>query len=111
MSRWNESYEEHIKREDEERRQYHNDVFYEVWRSGRDPDRIDYDRVQDHYYQGDSSESAAKTEISAQRRSEQRAQEHREEEAAYWQEQERLYHEQKEQPQPESKSESSSSQP
>ncbi len=28
-------------------RDYHGDVFYEVWRSGGNPDAVDYDRVED----------------------------------------------------------------
>jgi hypothetical protein len=51
----------------EERREYHNDVAYDVWRSGGNMDAVDYDRVQDHYYDGDSSESAASHELRAQR--------------------------------------------
>ena len=51
----------------EEQRQYQNDVFYEVWRSGGNPDRIDYDRVQDRYYNSQDAESAAADELRAQR--------------------------------------------
>ena len=51
----------------EERRQYENDVFYEVWRSGGNPDGIDYDRVRDHYYDGYSSEESAGYELRSQR--------------------------------------------
>lgn len=66
MSIWNESYEDRREREREERREFENDVFYEVWRSGRDPDRIDYDRVEDARLHGASADEAAKTEIRAQ---------------------------------------------
>jgi hypothetical protein len=34
----------------EERRQFEADVYYEVWRSGGNPDRIDPDRLSDCYY-------------------------------------------------------------
>jgi len=51
----------------EEQRKYDNDVFYEVWRNGGNPDRIDFDRVQDRYYNGQDVESAASSELQAQR--------------------------------------------
>lgn len=51
----------------EERREYENDVFYEVWRSGGNPDAINYDRVEEHFYNGDYSEHAASHELLAQR--------------------------------------------
>lgn len=51
----------------EEQRKYDNDVFYEVWRNGGNPDRIDFDRVQDRYYNGQDVESAASAELQAQR--------------------------------------------
>lgn len=66
MSRWDESYEDRREREREERREFENDVFYEVWRSGRDPDRIDYDRVDDARWDGASVDEAADAEIRAQ---------------------------------------------
>lgn len=66
MSIWGESYEDRREREREERREYENDVFYEVWRSGRDPDRIDYDRVDDNRLAGMDADDAASVEIRAQ---------------------------------------------
>ena len=51
----------------EEERQYHGDVFYEVWRSGGNPDAVSYDRVQQRYYDGQDSQSAASAELRAQR--------------------------------------------
>jgi hypothetical protein len=48
------------------RRDYENDVYYEVWRSGKNPDVINYDRVEDHYYNGDPTEAAARDEIRRQ---------------------------------------------
>jgi hypothetical protein len=51
----------------EEQRRYESDVFYEVWRSGGNTDRIDPDRVQDRYYNGQDAESAASAELWAQR--------------------------------------------
>jgi hypothetical protein len=66
MSIWGESYEDRREREREERREYENDVFYEVWRSGRDPDRIDYDRVDDNRWAGMDVDEAASVEIRAQ---------------------------------------------
>lgn len=52
--------------EREDRRRYENDVFYEVWRSGRNPDAINYDRVDEHHYNGDSVECATRHELRAQ---------------------------------------------
>jgi hypothetical protein len=51
----------------EEERQYHGDVFYEVWRAGGNPDAVSYDRVQQRYYDGQDSQSAASAELRAQR--------------------------------------------
>jgi hypothetical protein len=50
----------------EERRQYENDVYYEVWRGGGDPDRIDFDRVEDQRQDGAYPEEAASSEIRKQ---------------------------------------------
>lgn len=83
-----------------ERREYDADVFYEVWRSGRNPDRINDDRVSDHYYDGDSSEQAASHEIRLQREAEQRRrdeqeqreqQEYEDRERQYYEDQERFF--------------------
>jgi len=52
-------------REDE--RRYEADVYYDVWRNGGDPDRINFDRVENHYYNGDGSESATRDELRRQR--------------------------------------------
>lgn len=46
-----------------DRYQYGLDVGYEVWRSGGNPDRVSYDRVDNHYYNGVSAESAAYAEM------------------------------------------------
>lgn len=43
--------------------EHYLDTSYEVWRSGRNPDRLDHDRVSDHYYNGHSPEHAASTEM------------------------------------------------
>lgn len=42
-----------------EREDYWGDVVYEVWRRGGDPDRVDRDRTDDHFYNGLSSDAAA----------------------------------------------------
>jgi hypothetical protein len=52
-------------RRDEERK-YRGDVDYEVWRSGGDVDRIDYDRVTDRFYEGSIPEDAAASELRRQ---------------------------------------------
>lgn len=51
----------------DERREYQGDVWYEVWRSGGNPDRVNEDRVEDSYYQGMDSMRAAERELKAQR--------------------------------------------
>jgi hypothetical protein len=66
MSRFDESYEDRREREREERRDYEGDVFYDVWRSGGNVDRINSDRVEDHYYQGMESQQAARIELRSQ---------------------------------------------
>ena len=45
---------------------YEGDVFFEVWRSGGNPDAIDFDRVNDAYYAGDFAEDAATFELHIQ---------------------------------------------
>ena len=66
MSRFGQSYEDRREREREERRDFEGDVTYEVWRSGGNVDRIDRDRVEDHYHQGMDSHQAASMEVRAQ---------------------------------------------
>jgi hypothetical protein len=51
----------------DESRKYNNDVFYEVWRRGGDPDRIDCDRVADDRYDGLSASESASAQIERQR--------------------------------------------
>jgi hypothetical protein len=60
-----------------ERSEYDGDVVYEVWRSGRNVDVINYDRVSDHFYGGDSADIAASHEIRAQRQAEERRRDER----------------------------------
>ena len=50
----------------EEQRKYENDIFYEVWRSGGNPDQINDDRVNDSWWEGHSPEQAARRELKAQ---------------------------------------------
>lgn len=63
MSRWDDDY----KQREREREEYRADVFYDVWRSGGNPDRIDYDRVSDRFYDGYQAEECARAELRAQR--------------------------------------------
>ena len=65
MRLWSNSDEDRNVRR-EEQRQYENDVFYEVWRGGGDPDRIDYDRVSENYQNGNSPEDTARVELKRQ---------------------------------------------
>lgn len=70
MSRWNsepESYEERRAREREEERSYEGNVWYDVWRSGGNPDNVNPDRVSQAFHDGVSSENAAVRELRAQR--------------------------------------------
>lgn len=76
--------------ERDERRRYEGDVAYEVWRSGRDADRISHDRMESHYYAGDSAQAAANHEIRLQRQQEEARQQERWED----EEQGRQYYEQ-----------------
>jgi hypothetical protein len=46
---------------------YRGDVVYDVWRSGGNPDYVSYDRVSDHYWNGNSTEYAASCEMRLQR--------------------------------------------
>uniref|UniRef100_A0A6M3L7R4 Uncharacterized protein n=1 Tax=viral metagenome TaxID=1070528 RepID=A0A6M3L7R4_9ZZZZ len=53
-------------RRDEERR-YEGDVVYDVWRNGGNPDRVNLDRVQEHFDRGDQSDCAVRDELRHQR--------------------------------------------
>ena len=70
---------------------YHGDVSYEVWRSGGNVDRLEYDRVDDHRRDGDSAEEAARSEMHRWHRQEQHRREEREQEEC---EMQRAYEEQ-----------------
>ena len=50
----------------EERHRYESDVAYEVWRSGGDMDRVDVERVENHYYDGHEYEQAVRDELKHQ---------------------------------------------
>ena len=63
-----------------DRRDYENDVFYEVWRAGGNPDTIDYDRVDDHRWEGEYADYAAECELRCQ----QRQRQYQEEEDEYY---------------------------
>ena len=47
--------------------QYRGDVFYDVWRSGGNPDAVNDDRVEDAYYDGLEADYAASIELNHQR--------------------------------------------
>jgi len=53
---------------DDERRKYTEDVVYDVWRSGGDPDAVDYDRVDDGFDDREDPFDVARDEVSRQRR-------------------------------------------
>jgi hypothetical protein len=56
-----------MSRRDDEHREYRGDVLYDVWRSGGNPDAVDYDRVRDSFYEGERVEDAVTRELRAQR--------------------------------------------
>lgn len=60
-------YEKRREERREEQRQYKNNVFYEVWRAGGNTDRIDYDRVNDNYWNQVEEQSAARQELNSQK--------------------------------------------
>lgn len=65
---------------------YEGDVFYEVWASGRNPDAINMDRVDDMRYNGYSAEEAAASECRRMRQeSEDRRYAREREEEEYYQ--------------------------
>jgi len=64
----------------EERHKYEADVAYEVWRSGGNPDNIDYERIQDGYYAGERPKDMAETELQSQRPRHQQDEEQQEQE-------------------------------
>jgi hypothetical protein len=49
---------------------YHADVEYEMWRSGRNPDSANYDRIENMRYDGYSAEEAAASELCRMREEE-----------------------------------------
>ncbi|MDD5086117.1 MAG: hypothetical protein PHE61_08845 [Candidatus Omnitrophica bacterium] len=48
-------------------REYENEVYYEVWRMGGNPDGVNYDRVSDGYYCGRDADETAARELRHQR--------------------------------------------
>ena len=50
-----------------ERRKYQDDVSYQVWRNGGNPDRVDYGRVENGYYEGRHPADVARAELQRQR--------------------------------------------
>ena len=50
----------------EERREYEGDVYYDVWCGGGEPDAIDFERVDECFYDGLQPEAASAIEIMAQ---------------------------------------------
>lgn len=65
-----------------DRREYEADVYYDVWMRGGDPDRIDWDRVDDARWGGAYSDDAGQSEYDYQMQAaaRRRAQEREEEE-------------------------------
>ena len=54
---------------DKERQKYEDDVAYQVWRSGGNMGRINYDRVRGNYSAGRGARYAANVEVTAQQKS------------------------------------------
>jgi len=57
------SSEERRQERRQEERNYEADVYYDVWRSGGDPDRVDMERVDESHYQGLEHDEAASVEL------------------------------------------------
>lgn len=55
-----------FERHREERRKYENDVYYDVWSRGGNPDNINDDRVEDRFWGGSSASHAAEHELHIQ---------------------------------------------
>ena len=96
MSIYSDDYETRREQRREEERQYRADVTYDVWRSGRNPDRVDYERVQDHFYRGDGADEAAAHECRLQRQAEDRRREEREQEDEQMRQEEQRCHDEQE---------------
>ena len=54
-------------RNHDERRKFEGDVIYEVWRSGGNPDAVDYNRLDDYWYDELDAYEAADRELQIQR--------------------------------------------
>jgi hypothetical protein len=63
---------------------YWGDVVYDTWRSGGNPDAVDWDRCHDRYYEGRSVESCVAAELRIQRRAQERAREERAQAEEYY---------------------------
>lgn len=51
----------------DERREYEADIIYDVWRFGGNPDRVDYDRMSDAFYERIPAEDFVRSELRRQR--------------------------------------------
>lgn len=51
----------------DERREWDSNVYYEVWRSGGNPDNINPDRMDDRFYNSQTAEEAASGEMRRER--------------------------------------------
>lgn len=82
-----------IEMEREENR-YLNDVSYEIYRRGYNPDKMDYDKAQESYRDGIEAQEYANREIRQQKDEQQHREmlRHREEEHQYQEEQAYLQH-------------------
>ena len=54
-----------MSRQDEDK--YRGDVMYDVWRSGGNPDLVDYDRCRDDFFDGIDPRESANRELRRQR--------------------------------------------
>lgn len=80
MSRWN----DRDNTEQQRRREFENDVFYDAWRRGLNPDRAT-ECAMDCYWEGRTPEQCVDGyEAQVRRQREQRRYEEEQEEMAYW---------------------------
>ena len=77
---YEDDYQERRERERKEERDYEGDAMSEVWRAGGNTDRIDYDRVREHHWNGDDYSEAARDELRHQRPREREPEEPQEQE-------------------------------
>lgn len=79
-----------MSRYDDDIRRAEGDAFFDAWRSGLNPDRVDYERVRDSIYSGYTPREASSREVARLRRHDiEKREEAQREEERMWE----FYHE------------------